>query len=50
MRLELHKFFVKQLKFGDKTSFSGGTLTVNRMIDFPEYRNSFALFISYAEI
>ena len=30
MRLELHKLFVKQLKFGDKTGFSGGTLTVNK--------------------
>lgn len=30
MRLELHKLFVKKLAFGDKTAFSGGTLTINK--------------------
>ena len=29
-KLELHRLFVKGLKFGDKTGFSGGTLTVNK--------------------
>ena len=30
MKLELHRLFVKALKFGDKTGFAGGTLTVNK--------------------
>ncbi len=30
MVLELHKLFVKSLKFGDKTGFAGGTLTVDK--------------------
>lgn len=29
-KLELHRLFVKALKFGDKTGFSGGTLTVDK--------------------
>ena len=30
MKLELHRLFVKALKFGDKTGFANGTLTVNK--------------------
>ena len=30
MKLELHRLFVKGLKFGDKTGFENGTLTVNK--------------------
>ncbi len=30
MKLELHKLHVKNLKFGEKTGFSNGTLTVNK--------------------
>ncbi|MCR5347936.1 MAG: glycine/sarcosine/betaine reductase component B subunit [Fretibacterium sp.] len=30
MKLELHRLFVKALKFGDKTGFADGTLTVNK--------------------
>ncbi|MBQ3448981.1 MAG: glycine/sarcosine/betaine reductase component B subunit [Synergistaceae bacterium] len=30
MKLELHKLSVKSLKFGDKTAFNDGTLTVNK--------------------
>lgn len=30
MKLELHKLSVKSLKFGDKTGFKDGTLTVNK--------------------
>ncbi|NLL36078.1 MAG: beta-aspartyl-peptidase [Fretibacterium sp.] len=30
MRLELHRLFVKDLKFGDKTGFANGTLTINK--------------------
>ena len=30
MRLELHRLFVKHLKFGEKTGFADGTLTVNK--------------------
>ncbi|MBQ6111693.1 MAG: glycine/sarcosine/betaine reductase component B subunit, partial [Synergistaceae bacterium] len=30
MKLELHKLSVKSLKFGDKTAFKDGTLTVNK--------------------
>ena len=30
MKLELHRVFVKKLKFGDKTGYADGTLTVNK--------------------
>jgi len=30
LKLELHRLFVKALKFGDKTGFANGTLTVNK--------------------
>ena len=30
MKLELHRLNVKGLKFGDKTGFAGGVLTVNK--------------------
>lgn len=30
MKLELHRLNVKRVKFGDKTGFDGGTLTVNK--------------------